>query len=401
MPGHFAIFAKIPTMNNLQLVFSDAQYWSAFRPLTLTRPVAEMRCGILTFAERWQRILDSEKISYSTEKYLEAKFPAPEKVESLVIVSNFIPDERALEQIKNLKTGEALVHQDELLVARMNLQEFQLSQISRMEDISAGITLFEKPTDLFSFNAAAIDFDFKLLTARRTSQPLGDTNILIGPAEELFIEEGAEIEAATLNTKTGKIYVGKNAEIMEGCHLRGPIALGEGSKFNLGTKIYGPTTIGPHSKVGGEVNNIVLFGYSNKGHDGFVGNSVIGEWCNLGADTNSSNLKNNYAEVKLYNYTTQKMEPTGLQFCGLIMGDHAKTAINTQLNTGTVVGVGANIFKPGFPPNYIPEFSWGGGRHDEKFNFEKALEVAEKAMARRKVALTEADIQILKTVYEL
>lgn len=387
-------------MNNVQLVFSDAQYWSAFRPLTFIRPVAEMRCGILTFAERWQKLLGFEKKSYSTEKYLEAKFPAPEKTESLVVVSNFIPDEKALEQIKNLKSGEALVHQDELLVARMNLQDFQLSQISRMEDISAGIILFEKPTDLFSHNAAAIDFDFKLLTAGRTSQPLSETNILIGPAEDLFIEDGAEVEAATLNTKTGKIYIGKNAEIMEGCHLRGPIALCEGSKFNLGAKIYGPTTIGPHSKVGGEVNNIVVFGYSNKGHDGFVGNSVIGEWCNLGADTNSSNLKNNYAEVKLYNYATQKMDPTGLQFCGLIMGDHAKTAINTQLNTGTVVGVGANIFKPGFPPNYIAEFSWGGGRHDEKFNFDKALEVAEKAMARRKVTLTEADIQILKTVYD-
>lgn len=399
VPWHFSIFAKNQGMNTLQLVFSDAHYWSVFRPLTLTRPVAGMRCGVLTFAERWQKLLGLEKVAYSTEKYLEAKFPAPEKCESLVIVANFLPDETALEQIKNLKQGEALVHRDELVVARMDLQDFQLSQITRMEDISAGILWFEQPTDLFSHNQKAIDFDFKLLTEGRTSQPLSSTNILIGPAEDLFVEEGAEIEAATLNTKTGKIYIGKNAEVMEGSHLRGPIALCEGSKFNLGSKVYGPTTIGPHSKIGGEVNNIVVFGYSNKGHDGFVGNSVIGEWCNLGADTNSSNLKNNYAEVKLYSYATQKMEATGLQFCGLIMGDHAKTAINTQLNTGTVVGVGANIFKPGFPPNYVPEFSWGGGRHDEKFKFEKALEVAEKAMARRKVPLTEEDVQILKTVY--
>ncbi len=208
------------------------------------------------------------------------------------------------------------------------------------------------------------------------------------------------IEFSTLNTKTGKIYIGKNAEIMEGCHLRGPIALCEGSKFNLGAKVYGATSIGPHSKVGGEVNNLVIFGYSNKGHDGFVGNSVIGEWCNLGADTNSSNLKNNYATVKLWNYREKRFLNTGLQFAGLIMGDHAKTAINTQLNTGTVVGVAANIFKSGFPPNLIENFSWGGMKGDPVFNLVKAFEVAEKAMERRHVPFTEVDRRILKYIYE-
>lgn len=384
----------------IQLVFSDAQYWEDFLPLTFTRPTAEMRCGILTFTERWQKLLGIEEVSYITEDFLQEKFRKPDGKESLFIVPNFLPTESVLEQIKNLQKGEALVYENELLAARVNMENFSLNQIEKMTDITEELLFFKQPTDLFSYNDKAIDFDFELLTKGRTSQPLSDTNGFLGNKEDLFIEEGAQIEFSTLNTKAGKIYVGKNAEIMEGCHLRGPIALCEGSKFNLGAKIYGATTIGPHSKVGGEVNNIVVFGYSNKGHDGFVGHSVIAEWCNLGADTNSSNLKNNYAEVKLWNYRTKRFANTGLQFAGLIMGDHSKTAINTQLNTGTVVGVAANIFKSGFPPNLIDSFSWGGMKGDEKFKLEKAYEVAEKAMARRKVPLTEADKNILKYIYE-
>ena len=384
----------------MQLVFSDAQYWEDFLPLTFTRPTAEMRCGILTFAERWQKLLNSDDVSYITEDFLQEKFRKPEGKESLFIVPNFIPTESVLEQIKNLQQGEALVYENELLAAKVNMENFSLSQIEKMTDITEELLFFKKPTDLFSFNDKAINYDFELLTKGKTSQPLSETNGFLGNKEDLFIEEGAQIEFSTINTKTGKIYIGKNAEVMEGCNLRGPIALCEESKFNLGAKIYGATTIGPHSKVGGEVNNIVIFGYSNKGHDGFVGNSVIGEWCNLGADTNSSNLKNNYAEVKLWNYRTKSFAKTGLQFAGLIMGDHSKTAINTQLNTGTVVGVAANIFKSGFPPNLIESFSWGGMKGDEKFNLVKAYEVAEKAMARRKVPLTEADKSILKYVFE-
>jgi len=384
----------------MQLVFSDAQYWEDFLPLTFTRPTAEMRCGILTFAERWQKLLEIQEISFITEDYLQEKFKKPEGKESLFIVPNFLPTETVLEQIKNLQQGEALVYENELLAARVNMESFSLNQIEKMTDITEKLLFFKQPTDLFTYNEKAIDFDFELLTNGRTSQPLSETNGLLGNKEDLFIEEGAQIEFSTLNTKSGKIYIGKNAEVMEGCNLRGPIALCDDSKFNLGAKIYGATTIGPHSKVGGEVNNIVIFGYSNKGHDGFVGNSVIGEWCNLGADTNSSNLKNNYAEVKLWNYRLKRFANTGLQFAGLIMGDHSKTAINTQLNTGTVAGVAANIFKSGFPPNLIDNFSWGGMKGDEKFKLEKAYEVAEKAMARRKVPLTEADKDILKYIYE-
>ncbi|MFC4686468.1 MAG: glucose-1-phosphate thymidylyltransferase [Chryseobacterium sp. 36-9] len=383
----------------MQLVFSDAQYWEDFLPLTFTRPVAEMRMGILTFSERWKKLLEIDDVFYITENYLQNKYKKPEPKQSLFIVPNFFPSDEVLKQIKELQPGEALVYENEVLVANINMDNFSLNQISKMTDIHEKLFFIEKPTDIFSYNDKAIDFDFKLLTEGRQSQELSSTNGFIGEKENLFIEEGAMVEFSTLNCKTGKIYIGKNAEIMEGSNIRGSLALCEDSKINLGTKLYGGTTIGPHSKVGGEVNNIVIFGYSNKGHDGFVGNSVIGEWCNLGADTNSSNLKNNYASVKLWNYRKKRFLDTGLQFCGLIMGDHSKTAINTQLNTGTVVGVAANIFKSGFPPNLIDNFSWGGMKGDEKFKLEKSYEVAEKAMERRKIAITETDKEILKHIY--
>ncbi|WP_267406866.1 MULTISPECIES: GlmU family protein [unclassified Chryseobacterium] len=384
----------------MQLVFSDAQYWEDFLPLTFTRPVAEMRCGILTFSERWQKILDNTEISFFTETYLQDKFAEPEKKESLFLVTNFLPTETVIQQIKDLKQGEALVYEDELVAAKINMDGFSLNQIEKMTDIKEDLIFFKKPTDLFTHNKEAIDFDFELLTKDRISQELSSTNGFLGNQKDLFIEEGAQVEFSTLNTKTGKIYIGKNAEVMEGCHLRGPIALGEESKFNLGSKIYGATTIGPQCKVGGEVNNIIIFGYSSKGHDGFIGNSVIGEWCNFGADSNSSNMKNNYGHVKLWNYRTKAFEDTGLQFAGLIMGDHSKTAINTQLNTGTVVGVASNIFKEGFPPNLIENFSWGGFKGDEKFKLDKAYEVAERAMARRNVALTDKDKAIMKHIFD-
>lgn len=384
----------------MQLVFTDAQFWEDFLPLTFTRPVAEMRCGILTFSERWQKLLDTSEVTYLTEDYLQDKFKTYELKESLLIVPNFLPNETLVNQIKELKLGEALVYRDELLAVRINMENFSLSHIDKMTDIEEDVLFFKQPTDLFTYNEEAINFDFELLTKGRGSAVLSATNGFLGNVGDLFIEEGAEIEFSTLNTKTGKIYIGKNAEVMEGCNLRGPIALCNDSKFNLGAKIYGATTVGPHCKVGGEVNNIVIFGYTNKGHDGFLGNSVIGEWCNLGADTNSSNLKNNYAIVKLWNYKAKKFVNTGLQFAGLIMGDHSKSAINSQFNTGTVVGVAANIFKSGFPPNLIESFSWGGMKGDEKFKLEKAYEVAELAMARRKVPFTEEDQNILKHIYE-
>ncbi len=385
----------------MQLIFSDAQYWGDFLPLTYTRPVAELRAGVLTFSERWQKLLNSTEVSYITEEYLQKKYKSYDKKESLLITPNFLPSDEVLEQIKNLQLGEALIYENEVLATRLEMNHFSLSKIEKMTDITEELVFYKKHTDLFSKNDQAINFDFALLTQGKTSAPLSETNGFLGKKEDLFIEEGASIEFSTLNTKTGKIYIGKNAEIMEGSNLRGPLALCESAKINMGSKVYGPTTIGPQCKIGGEVNNCVLFGYSSKAHEGFIGNSVIGEWCNLGADTNSSNLKNNYAEVKLWNYNTHKFEKTGLQFCGMIMGDHSKAAINTQFNTGTVVGVGANIFKNGFAPYMIEHFSWGGHKGDEKFNLVKVYEVAEKAMARRNLSLSEEDKQILEWIYNL
>lgn len=384
----------------MQIIFSDAQYWADFLPLTYTRPVAELRMGILTFRERWQKLLGVEDCAYLTEDYLQKKFVEPYGGESLLLVPNFLPTEKVLGQIKNLQSGEALIYDNEVVVANLDMTDFSLSQITKMIDIEEELLFIKNPVDIFSHNEAFLNFDFELITAGRTSQELSSTNQFLGDKKNLFIEEGAEIECATLNAKTGKIYIGKNTEIMEGALIRGGLALCEGSKINMGAKVYGATTIGPYSKIGGEVNNLVVFGYSNKGHEGFVGNSVIGEWCNLGADTNSSNLKNNYANVKLWNYRQEKFVDTGLQFCGLIMGDHSKSAINTQFNTGTVVGVGANIFKSGFPPNLVKNFSWGGMNGDEKYRLDKAFEVMEKVMARRKVALTEVDKEIITNVYD-
>lgn len=384
----------------MQLVFSDAQYWEDFLPLTFTRPVSELRMGILTFQERWKKLLEIEDIAFLTEDYLQEKFKKPELKESLLIVPNFLPTESVLEQIKKIKQGEALIYQDEVIVAKLDMKDFSLSKITKMIEVEGKLLFVKSPSDIFTYNQQFLDYDFELLTRNRKSQELSETNNFLGDKKDLFIEEGAEIEFATLNCKTGKIYVGKNAEIMEGTMIRGGLALCEGSKINMGAKVYGATTIGPYSKVGGEVNNIVIFGYSNKGHEGFIGNSVIGEWCNLGADTNSSNLKNNYANVKLWNYRLSRFVDTGLQFCGLIMGDHSKSSINTQFNTGTVVGVAANIFKTGFPPNLVKSFSWGGMNGDESYRLDKVFEVMEKVMQRRKVDLTDIDKNIISHLYE-
>lgn len=384
----------------MHLIFSDAHHWDQFLPLSYTKPVAELRSGILTFSERWKMLLGVSEVAYLTEEHLQKKYKTYLQKEGLLLMPNFIPSEKVLQQIKNLALGDALVYKNEVLAARLDMAHFSLSQIKNMTDVHEDLLFFTTATDLFSLNDKAIDFDFQLLTQGKTSQPLSSTNGFLGHPDDLFIEEGATVEYATLNCQTGKIYIGKNAEIMEGAVVRGSLALCEGAKINMGAKIYGATTIGPHSKVGGEVNNVVIWGYSNKGHEGFLGNSVIGEWCNLGADTNASNLKNNYAEVKLWSYKTKKFEKTGLQFCGIIMGDHSKSAINTQFNTGTVIGVAANIFRSGFLPNLIDHFSWGGHKGDEKFALEKAYDVAEKVMQRRNRHLSQEDKDILKWVFE-
>ena len=383
----------------MNIILFDGKEYSDLLPLTFTRPVAELRMGILTFAERWKLIFQTEKISYLTQRYLSEKYTLQNEEENVFINPAYFPNQDFIFQLKNLKFGEAFYYQEELVAAKTTLENFQLNNFVKKLDITFESFHIQYPWDLFTYNSDAITYDFQLITQGRKSCTLSNTVRIIGDPSQLFVEEGAVAECAILNTKEGPIYLGKNSEIMEGAMIRGSFALGTGSKINMGAKVYGGTTVGPYSKVGGEVNNIIILGYSNKGHDGFVGNSVIGEWCNLGADTNSSNLKNNYAEVKLWNYTKQKFIKSGLQFAGMIMGDHSKSAINTQFNTGTVVGVSANIFTSGFPPNIIKSFSWGGKSESPNFKLEQVFEVAEKTMKRRGIELSEQDKKIIEYIY--
>lgn len=383
----------------MNIILFDGKEYSDLLPLTFTRPVAELRMGILTFAERWKLIFQTEKISYLTQRYLSEKYTLQNEEENVFINPAYFPNQDFIFQLKNLKFGEAFYYQEELVAAKTTLENFQLNNFVKKLDITFESFHIQYPWDLFTYNSDAITYDFQLITQGRKSCTLSNTVRIIGDPSQLFVEEGAVAECAILNTKEGPIYLGKNSEIMEGAMIRGSFALGTGSKINMGAKVYGGTTVGPYSKVGGEVNNIIILGYSNKGHDGFVGNSVIGEWCNLGADTNSSNLKNNYAEVKLWNYTKQKFIKSGLQFAGMIMGDHSKSAINTQFNTGTVVGVSANIFTSGFPPNIIKSFSWGGKSESPNFKLEQVFEVAERTMKRRGIELSEQDKKIIEYIY--
>ena len=379
-----------------QLLFCDQSTIRDFLPFTFTRPSAELRAGILTFAERWQRLLGVEKIAYNTADYLSGKYPKSNTLEgTLSIYANFLPTPRLLEQLRSLKVGESITYQGRQWAFMNN--GLTLSSIPPIV-WEEPLVVFEKPTDLFTYNDKAIDFDFKLLTEGRTSVPLSPTNGFLGDKANLFIEEGAKVEFATLNCQKGKIYIGKDTEVMEGSHLRGPIALCEHATVNMGAKLYGATTIGPYSKVGGEISNSVIWGYSNKGHDGFLGNSVLGQWCNLGADTNVSNLKNTYNTIQLWDYQKGGYTSSGLQFCGVLMGDHSKTAINTQINSGTTIGVFANLFSAGFPSKYIPNFAWGASA--EKYRLDEAFAVAERVMARRGIAFDQKEQHILQWLFD-
>ncbi|RKE95010.1 GlmU family protein [Ichthyenterobacterium magnum] len=368
-------------------------------PFTYTRPVADIRVGILTIREKWETYLKSTTTTV-TEAYLSEKYPMVEFDENVMINSSYLPNKSLVDLIKNLKENQAIFKgEDVVAFYTKDTQDTINLDLYDAIELEDEVIKIEHTWDIFSKNGDAIKADFNLLTKDRKSQSIPETNNIIA-AEHIFIEEGAKLEFATLNASSGPIYIGKDTEIMEGSIIRGPFALCDNATVKLGAKIYGPTTVGPHSKVGGEVNNSVLFGYSNKGHDGFLGNSVLGEWCNLGADTNNSNLKNNYAEVRLWDYQTEGFARTGLQFCGLMMGDHSKCGINTMFNTGTVVGVSANIFGSGFPRNFVPSFSWGGNSGFTTYLTKKAFEVAKVVMSRRDIEFSPQDAQILEHVFE-
>jgi len=383
----------------MNYILFDGPYRSNLLPFTYTKPVADLRLGILTIREKWERCLEAT-ITTVTEDYLSDKYPMVEMEINVMINASFLPSTSLVNNIKALKSNEA-IFKGEDIVAFCIEEGGEPDDFSGFKSIEFNEDLLkvEHTWDLFRLNGAAIEADFELLTEGRSSQSISKTVNIFGE-HPVFIEEGAQLEFVTLNTSNGPVYIGKDAEVMEGSIIRGPFALCDHATVKLGAKIYGPTTIGPHSKVGGEVNNSILMGYSNKGHDGFLGNSVLGEWCNIGADSNTSNLKNNYAEVRLWDYQTEGFARTGLQFCGLMMGDHSKCGINTMFNTGTVVGVSANIFGSGFPRNFVPSFSWGGSKGFVTYKTSKAFEVAEKVMERRQEVLSEQDRAILSHVFE-
>ncbi len=392
-------------MKNIILFDPDTR--EQLLPLTFTRPVSELRVGISTISEKWAQQFVG-KISYITQDYLSEKYPIEISEENFVINGAVLPNLQLCKLIGDLKNNEALLKDGELIAARLDRMQFHnLMEDNDIEEL-VGYELEEVTFDvvnhvwdIFSLNNKAIHDDFAFMTKGRTSAPLSKTNQIVGDASLIFLEKGATVECSILNTKKGPIYIAKDAEIMEGCLVRGPLAMCEHSLLKMGAKIYGATTLGPHCKVGGEVNNAVLFGYSSKGHEGYLGNSVIGEWCNLGADTNTSNLKNTYEEVKLWDYTKSSFAKTGLQFLGLIMGDHSKCAINTMFNTGTVVGVSANIFGAGFPRNFIPSYSWGGPQGYETYDVKKAFHTAERVLARRDMLLSDEDKAILRHIYNI
>lgn len=384
----------------MNYILFDGIFRNNLLPFTFTRPVAEIRIGILTIREKWEKLL-GEKTSTLTKTYLQEKYPQVKAVDDILINASYLPTKDLVAMVKKLADDEAVYYKDEIVAVHVSDRQDKVNVKQYTPKIYEGELLQIKNTwDIFSLNAKALEADFKLLTEGRESAPVPSEVHAKNP-ENIFIEDSAEVNLCSLNATDGPIYIGHNALVMEGCMIRGGFALCDGGIVKMGAKIYGATTVGPNCKVGGEINNVVLFANSNKGHDGFLGNAVIGEWCNLGADTNNSNLKNNYAEVRLWDYETKGFAKTGMQFCGLMMGDHSKCSINTMFNTGTVVGVSANIFGDGFPRNFIPSFSWGGTAGYQVYQMKKVNEVAKVVMSRRGVEYDKVEEKILQAVFEL
>ncbi|GAB5558240.1 MAG: GlmU family protein [Schleiferiaceae bacterium] len=384
----------------MNLILFDGPQRDHLLPFTFTRPVADLRLGILTIAEKWERRLET-KPSFYTPGYLRDCFKPKIQEDNVMVNGGLTPNLRLLSKIVELKMGQGLFAGEELLSCRISgeqVVDFPDIELERVE-FEADFTMVRKPWDLFLLNKAELKKDFELVTGGRTSAPISSTNTVMG--DQIFLEEGAYVEASILNATDAPIYIGKNAQVLEGAMIRGGLAIGESSVIKMGAKMYGATTLGPHCKVGGEVSNSILMGYSNKGHDGYLGNSVLGEWCNLGADTNNSNLKNNYDEVKVWDYTTGRFARSGQQFVGLLMGDHSKAGINTMFNTGTVVGVSANVYGAGFPRNFIPSYSWGGASGTMVYKLDKAFDTMQRMMSRRGLELTDELRAMYEKVFDL
>lgn len=379
------------------ILFDDPSSRTNLLPLTFTRPIADIRIGILTIREKWEKQLAATSSSL-TESYLQHKFVLKTESENLLVNGSVCPNAALVSAIHLLKTGETLVQNNCILAAKRTNALLPIQEKSI--EFSESTVIIDQPWKIFQYNALELKNDFQLITKGRKSAEIRDKHTIVYGLENIFLEEGVDIKAAVLNAESGPIYLGKNSVVQEGALIKGSFALCEGSTVNMGAKMRGDSTVGPYCKVGGEVSNSILFGFSNKGHDGFLGNSVLGEWCNLGADTNTSNLKNNYDHVKLWSYAKRGFITTGQQFCGLIMGDHSKCGINTMFNTGTVVGVSANIFGDGFPRNFIPSFSWGGAAGFTTYQLQRVFETTERVMGRRNLPFTKEDQAILKAIFD-
>ena len=382
------------------ILFDEKDNWTDLLPISFTRPIADIRIGILTIAEKWQHLLPEARISYKPADYLTVKFATEETGDDIIILSNILPDADLAARIAALQHGEALIAAGKMIALRGTLQQFEASQRSSditVDDVDSIVWLY----DIFLKNDAQLRADFEIITRGRTSAPIDDSCTVIGRRDQIFIEEGTTVQGATLNTLGGPIYIGKDATIMEGSCIRAPFAACTHAQVNMAAKIYGATTLGPHCKVGGELNNVVMIGYSNKAHDGFLGNAVVGEWCNIGAGTNASNLKNDYTEIKLWNYRTHRFLKTGLQFCGLILGDHSKIGINCMLNTATVIGVGVNIHGAGFPRAFVASFLEGGSAGYTDVSVAKFFDIAKRMMARRGITLSDSDKEIFESIYAI
>lgn len=382
-----------------KLVFIDApQHHAQLLPLTYTRAIADCRVGILTIAEGWQ-LATHLGVSYYTLPYLQGLYPVPDGHDMMLINGGLLYNPLLWAAMEQLQLGQALVANHQLLAAKTN-QALEVSSLDLANYQSIAFegtyNLVAYPEDIFKYCPSQIAIDFELVKGKRSSAPITDPFTKVYNPEQVFVEEGAVILAAILNASEGPIYIGRDAQVQEGSMIKGPFALGDHAVVNMGGKMRGNSSIGPYCKVGGEVSSSVLFGFSNKGHDGFLGNSVLGQWCNLGADTNTSNLKNNYGNVAIHDFSLGKARDTGSQFVGTIMGDHSKTSINTMLNTGTVVGVGCNVFDGGFPPKLVPNFSWGGAQGFEPHQIDKMLATERKVMARRKQELSPAYEAVLR-----
>jgi UDP-N-acetylglucosamine diphosphorylase/glucosamine-1-phosphate N-acetyltransferase len=379
------------------ILFDDPVLRIALLPFTFTRPLSKIRVGILTIDQKWEHYFKTT-ISYQTPEYLQKKFPAKSTNQNLLINGAVCPDQILVDTIRALPVGCYLVKGNLLIAANQPGAEMTQGNIINYEK---DLTVIDKKWKIFQENASQIRADLPLITGGRASQPITDPYTRVYNPQDIFIEEGVEIRAATLNAESGPIYLGKNSVVQEGAVVRGSFALCEGAQLNMGAKVRGDTTLGPYSKIGGEISNSVVFGYSNKSHDGFLGNSVLGEWCNLGADTNASNMKNNYDNIRIWNHHENHFEKTDLQFCGLMMGDHCKSGINTMFNTATVADPYAAVFGGGYQKNYIPAFTWGGDGRHETFRLEKALETAERVMHRRNIPLTDADREIVRYIFDV